>query len=93
MWWGSVVDIKITRYEGFSALSCCGVVDGKWNGSCPWATGWYWYNLQSTAIYMQLSTTELVTLPQEFINKSFYYTSFNSQYSTACLSGWLGCDM
>ena len=54
----------------------CGVVDGEWEGGCCWTGVWYSHNLQSTAIYMQLSTTELVTLPQEFIYLSFYELSF-----------------
>jgi len=48
--------------ERFSAHGCCGVVDGKWEGGCNWAGGWYSDNLQSTAIYMPPSTTVLILL-------------------------------
>jgi len=61
----------IPRSEGISAHGCCGVVDGKWEGDCQWAGGWLSHNLQSTAIYMQLSTIELFTLPQDVMNRRF----------------------
>jgi len=48
------------------------MADEKQEGGCRWAKEYYSYNLQSTAIYMQLSTTQLVTLPQQSVNRSFY---------------------
>jgi len=73
----------ISRSEGICGYGWGGVVDGDQKGGYYWTGGWKFHNLQSTAVYVQLSTRDLVTLPQEFTNISFYLLSFNLEYSSS----------